>query len=140
MRARTTPIAAAILIAAAWLTVAWLTVASQQAACGGEPQPERVTVDNFCRAESDTYFARFVKQGRFGKFKHERELASIDNQTVIRLNRDTLYSFGVFDLDASPVKVTLPDAGKRYMAMQVIDEDQYAPAVFYSPGMHTLTR
>ena len=81
-----------------------------------------------------------MKEGGFGKFKHERELAPIDNQTVIRLNRDTLYSFGVFDLDAAPVTVTLPDAGKRYMAMQVIDEDQYAPDVFYAPGAHTLTK
>ena len=80
----------------------------------------RVTVDNFRRAESDTYFARFVKEAGFGKFKHERELAPIDNQAVIRLNRDTLYSFGVFDLDAAPVTVTRPDAGKRYMAVQVI--------------------
>ncbi|MBL9125221.1 MAG: DUF1254 domain-containing protein [Planctomycetaceae bacterium] len=100
----------------------------------------RVTVDNFRRAESDNYFARFVQEGGFGKFKHERELASIDNQTVIRLNRDTLYSFGVFDLAAAPVTVTLPDPGKRYLAMQIIDEDHYAPHVFYAPGTHTLTQ
>src|SRR5690606_33407396 len=66
--------------------------------------------------------------------------APINNQTVIRLNRDTLYSFGVFDLDAAPVTVTLPDAGKRYMAVQVIDEDQYAPDVFYAPEVHTFTK
>src|SRR5690606_31118202 len=48
--------------------------------------------------------------------------------------------FGVFDLDAGPVMVTLPDAGKRYMAVQVIDEDQYCPDVFYAPGANTLTR
>ena len=62
---------------------------------------------------------------------------------MIRLNRDTLYSFGVFDLDAAPVKVTLPDAGKRYMAMQVIDEDQYAPgrrARTRSPGRRYAVR
>ena len=112
MRARTIPIAATILIVAGCVT----------GASAGDGKPLRVTVDNFRRAESDTYFARFVKEGGFGKFKHERELASIDNQTVIRLNRDTLYSFGVFDLDAVPVTVTLPDAGKRFMAMQVIDE------------------
>lgn len=100
----------------------------------------RVTVDNFARAESDMYFARFAKDGGFGKFSHERELAPIDKQTVIRLNRDTLYSFGVFDLDAGPVTVTLPDAGKRYMALQVIDEDHYAPDVFYAPGKHTLNK
>jgi hypothetical protein len=100
----------------------------------------RVTVDNFRRAETDTYFTRFVKDGGFGKFQHERGLAPIDNQTVIRMNRDTLYSFAVFDLDVGPVTVTLPDSGKRYMALQVIDEDQYAPNVFYAPGVHTLTK
>ena len=71
-------------------------------------QSSRVNIDNFRRAESDNYFAKFVKDaGGIGKFHHEREVADIDHQTVIRLNRDTLYSFGVFDLEASPVTVTL---------------------------------
>ena len=69
-----------------------------------------------------------------GKFIHRREPASIDNQTVIRLNRDTLYSSAVFDLDAGPVTITLPDAGKRFMSMQVINEDHYVPAVVYGAG------
>jgi hypothetical protein len=106
----------------------------------GTAQAQRVTVDNFRRAETDTYLAKFVKDGAFGKFHHERELAPIDKQTVIRMNRDTLYSFGVFDLNAAPVTVTLPDSGKRYMALQVIDEDHYAPLVFYAPGTQTLTK
>ena len=110
------------------------------AAHADDAKPMRVTVDNFRRAETDTYFARFVSEGGFAKFKHERELAPIDNQTVIRLNRDTLYSFGVFDLDAAPVTVTLPDAGKRYMGLQVIDEDQYTLDVFYAPGGQTVTK
>lgn len=130
MRRRTALIAAAVLVAGAWSSTA----------SADDAKPVRVTTDNFRRAESDTYFARFVKEGGLGKFKHERELAPIDNQGVIRLNRDTLYSFGVFDLDAAPVTVTLPDAGKRYMALQVIDEDQYALDVFYAPGAYTLTK
>ncbi len=130
MRHRSTLILAVMLCATGGVTVG----------TAQDAKPVRVTVDNFRRAESDTYFARFVKDGGFGKFKHERELAPIDHQTVIRLNRDTLYSFGVFDLDAGPVTVTLPDAGKRYMAVQVIDEDQYAPDVFYAPGTHTLSK
>jgi hypothetical protein len=105
-----------------------------------EATPTRVTVDNFTRAETDTYMAKFAGQGGFGKFQHERELASIDDQAVIRMNRDTLYSFAVFDLDAGPVTITLPDSGPRYMALQVIDEDHYAPHVFYAPGVHTLTK
>jgi hypothetical protein len=105
-----------------------------------DASPVRVTVDNFRRAESDMYFARFAKQGGFGKFSHERELAPIDHQTVIRLNRDTLYSFGVFDLAAAPLTVTLPDAGKRYMAIQVINEDHYSTDVIYQPGPHSFTQ
>ena len=101
---------------------------SRCATIGERPGP--VTVDNFIRAESDLYFGGILKDsGAIGKFIHRREPAPIDNQTVIRLNRDTLYSSAVFDLDAGPVTITLPDAGKRFMSMQVINEDHYVPAV-----------
>ena len=84
-------------------------------------EPLKVTVDNFVRAESDLYFSAMVKDGGFGTFNHVREVAPLDNQNVIRLNRDTLYSSAVFDLDAGPVSITLPDAGKRFMSMQIIN-------------------
>ena len=106
----------------------------------GAPTTVPVTAENFRRAESDLCFGNIVKDGGFGKFHHNRELASIDRQPVIRLNRDTLYSAAVFDLDAGEVTITLPDAGKRFMSLQVIDNDQYCPAVFYGAGKHTFTR
>jgi len=100
-----------------------------------------VTVENFSRAETDVYFAKLIKDaGGLGKFSHSREPASIDAQTVIRMNRDTLYSFAVFDLDAGPVTITLPNTGKRFMSMQVINEDQYTPEVVYGEGSYTLTK
>jgi hypothetical protein len=43
----------------------------------------------------------------------------------MRPNRDTLYSMSVFDFDPGPVTITLLDAGKRFMSLQVIDGDQY---------------
>lgn len=100
-----------------------------------------VTVENFVRAESDVYFAATV-QGfdAFGKFGHNRLPTPIDKQTVIRMNRDTLYSAAVFDLDASPVTITLPDAGDRFLSMQVINQDHFTPMVVYGGGRHTLTR
>jgi hypothetical protein len=58
---------------------------------------------------------------------------------AIRLNRDTLYSFGVFDLAAAPVTVTLPYAGKRFMSLMIINEDHYVPFVAYDTKPHTLT-
>ncbi|MBF5045302.1 DUF1254 domain-containing protein [Aggregicoccus sp. 17bor-14] len=102
--------------------------------------PVAVTPDNFVRAETDMYFAGVVANGGFGKFDHTRDPAPLDKQTVIRLNRDTLYSAAVFDLDAGPVTIGLPDAGERFMSLQVIDEDQYTFAVHYQPGAYTLTR
>jgi hypothetical protein len=100
-----------------------------------------VTVENFPRAETDVYLAKLIKDaGGLGKFSHSREPASIDAQTVIRMNRDTLYSFAVFDLDAGPVTITLPNTGKRFMSLQVINEDQYTPEVVYGAGSYTLTK
>ena len=99
-----------------------------------------VTVENFARAESDLYFGGVVKNGGFARFDHNRQVAPLDKQTVVRLNRDTLYSAAVFDLDAGPVTVTLPDAGSRFMSMQVMDQDQYTHGVHYRPGTYTFDR
>jgi hypothetical protein len=99
-----------------------------------------VTADNFLRAESDSVFAGLVKQGGSGKFYHNREVTPFDSHIVQRANRDTLYSTGVFDLDAGPVTITLPDAGQRFMTMIVIDEDHYVFTVVYGPGTHILTK
>jgi hypothetical protein len=101
---------------------------------------ERVNVDNFKRAESDTYFSKFVKDVGIGKFGHRREPAAIDKQDVIRMNRDTLYSSAVVDLGASPATVRMPEAGGRFMAMQVINEDHYTVTVLYGTGQHTFTK
>jgi hypothetical protein len=99
-----------------------------------------VTVDNFPRAESDLYMSKTVNEVGLGKFLHIRTPTEIDNQLVIRMNRDTLYSSVVFDLDAGPATITMPDAGTRFMSLQVISEDHYVPAVFYGPGSHTLNK
>jgi hypothetical protein len=122
------------------LAVSLMPVGAAQA----QPAPKPaipVTVDNFIRAESDLYFGGIIKDsGGIGKLNHCREPARIDNQTVIRLNRNTLYSSAVFDLDAGPVTITMPDAGKRFMSLLIINEDHYALAVYYGKGSHILTR
>jgi hypothetical protein len=102
-----------------------------------------VTADNFIRAESDRAFTGEIQStanDSFGKFHHRREVLALDKQVVPRVNRDTLYSSAVFDLDAGPITITMPDAGKRFMSLIVIDEDHYVHGVYYGPGSHTLTR
>jgi hypothetical protein len=99
-----------------------------------------VTVDTFARAETDLYFSNFVRDGGLGKFCHMREPTPLDEQKIIRMNRDTLYSSAVFDLEAAPVTITLPDPGHRFLSMQVWDEDEYCPLVAYGAGRHSFTR
>jgi hypothetical protein len=101
--------------------------------------PIPVTVDNFIRAESDMYIGNFAKEGGLAKLLHRREPASIDNQTVIRLNRDTLYSSAVFDLNAGPVTISMPDPGKRFMSLMSVSQDHFTRTV-YGKGAHTFTR
>ena len=98
-------------------------------------QAELVTVENYNRAQTDVYFAGVAKNGGFGKFRHGRELALPAQQGIPRPNRDTLYSFAIADLDAGPVTITLPDAGKRYMGMQAVNQDQYTQATYYEAAL-----
>lgn len=113
------------------LSLAWPTQAQT---------PQHVTVDNFARAETDHYFATYVAQGALGRFFHLRDVTPLDKQNVVRMNRDTLYSFAIIDLDAGPVTVELPDTRGRFMSLLLIDQDHYNPAVFYAPGKHRFTR
>jgi hypothetical protein len=101
---------------------------------------ETVTVDNFVRAETDMTLKRYVDQGAFGKLLHIRQPTPIDKQDVIRMNRDTLYSVGVFDLDASPVTILKPDSEGRFQSMLIINQDHSMQPVEHGSGSFTLTR
>lgn len=106
---------------------------------GDDAMTIRVNVDNFVRAETHRMFSdNQAAAGGVGRFRHNRTPARIDEQTVIRLNRDTLYSFAVVDL-AQPARLTLPDAGVRYLSAMIVNEDHYINSVLHEPGEHTLT-
>jgi len=100
---------------------------------------EAVNVKNFVRAESDHMIrANMAAFGvDFGKFTHVREPTTPDNQPVIRMNQDTLYSATVLDLLA-PVEITLPEVDGRYMSMHVVNQDHYM-FVESEPGTYRLT-
>jgi hypothetical protein len=98
-----------------------------------------VNVDDFARAETDRMFRDLQSQaGGVNRFVHNREPAAIDNQTVIRLNRDTLYSFAVVDVTAGAT-LTLPEHGERYLSAMVVDQDHYVDAIFHDAGSYELT-
>lgn len=99
----------------------------------------RVNVDNFVRAETDRMFAGIQRDaGGVNRFGHNREPAPIDQQTVIRMNRDTLYSFALVDV-AQGARLTVPDAGDRYVSVMVVNADHYINRVFHDPGTYDLS-
>ena len=93
-----------------------------------------VTVDNFVRAETDRTLARYVKQGAFGTFLHIRQPTPIDKQDVIRMNRDTLYSMGVFDL-TTPVTIVKPASQGRFQSMMIVSQDHSMLPVEHGAGL-----
>ena len=93
-----------------------------------------VTVRNFERAESDRMFNDLqAVAGGTNCWFHLRKPTPIDAQTVIRMNRDTLYSIAVVDISEGAV-VHVPDSGDRYLSVMVLDEDHFVHAVHHSPG------
>jgi hypothetical protein len=98
----------------------------------------QVNADNFARAESDRMFASFAEDaGGTNLLSHNRRPTPIDHQPVIRQNRDTLYSFGVFDTSAG-LRITLPDAGDRYLSAMVVNEDHHVTHIVHDPGLHEI--
>jgi hypothetical protein len=96
--------------------------------------------NNWVRAETDKMFKSYADLGGFGKFFNIRKPTPIDAQKVVRMNRDTQYSFGVFDL-TTPVTITKPATGDRFQSMMVLNQDEYIPIpVVYKPGKYTLTQ
>lgn len=97
-----------------------------------------VNVDNFVRAETDRMFAALAHQaGGVNRWLHYRMPTPLDSQTVIRMNRDTLYSAVVADIRDGAV-LTLPDAGDRYLSAMVINQDHYINQVLHGSGEHSL--
>jgi hypothetical protein len=98
-----------------------------------------VNVDNFARAETDRMFTAILHQaGGINRLHHHREPAPLDDQPVIRQNRDTLYSAAVVDISEGAT-LTVPDAAGRYLSVMVVNQDHYINKIIHDPGEHELT-
>ena len=100
---------------------------------------ELVTDTNFVRAETDRMFAGLQGDaGGVNTLLHHRAPAPLDHQTVIRMNRDTLYSLAVVDISEGAT-LTVPDSGGRYLSVMIVNEDHYINRVLHQAGDYELT-
>lgn len=99
-----------------------------------------VTVNNYVLAETAGQFDRILKMtGGINKLQSFRQPTPLDKQSVIRMNRDTLYSFAIVDISKG-AKLTMPDNDGRYNSAMIVNEQEYINKVFYEPGEYDLTK
>lgn len=101
---------------------------------------ETVTPATYIRAEVDLSFAQFqLNAGSdVNRFYYIRKPTPLDAQAVVRMNRDTLYAGAVVDTEGGAT-ITIPEfPDDRYFSILVIDNDHYAPMVFYKPGTYDI--
>ncbi|MPW30803.1 DUF1254 domain-containing protein [Agarivorans sp. B2Z047] len=100
-----------------------------------------VNIGNYIRAETDIMIkANLVMFGdkKGGEIIHLRQPTPPEQQPVIRMNRDTIYSAIVIDL-SSPATITLPKVDWHYQSMMVTSQDHYTTA-FAKPGEYVLRK
>ncbi|MBB6428978.1 DUF1254 domain-containing protein [Algisphaera agarilytica] len=101
-------------------------------------EPVIVTESNYPQVETNRQM--IITQNNAGgvnKFLRKRSVPSVDNQPVIRMNRDTLYSMAIIDASEGAT-VTLPDTGDRYISLMYLDENHRVYDMVYEPGEHDI--
>jgi hypothetical protein len=100
---------------------------------------DKVSPETYIRAETDRSFGNIAAQaGGVNKFYYVRQPTPLNEQTVVRMNRDTLYSASIVDTEGGAT-VTLPKTPDgRFISILLVDNDHYAPAVYYDPGTYEL--
>lgn len=98
-----------------------------------------VTPETFIRAETDRAFLEMIKNaGQTNSFFHFRKPTPLNKQTVIRMNRDVLYSGGVFDA-RNGLNITFPEMpDDRYASIYIIDNDHYVQDLIYKAGQYQI--
>lgn len=102
-------------------------------------ESKKVTINNFTRAANDLYMQKYVKSIGTNRFYHLSRPTPLDEQKVIRMNRDTLYSVVALDVN-KPVTIELPNAGERYISLHLMDQDHFTPIVWSKPGVYTIDK
>lgn len=97
-----------------------------------------VTPETFARADVDLTLSNVVKEVGSNKFRHDRSLIPLDKQPAVTMNRDTIYSLGVFHVPTGTT-ITLPKSRDgRYQSAMVMQNDHYIDQVFYGTGVHEI--
>jgi hypothetical protein len=95
-------------------------------------------VYNFVRAETDTQMKGYsTAPFTCGQFTHGRKVYDVNNQVTLSGSRDTVYSFGIFDLSKSDLTIAMPDSRGKYMTLMPTSRDHDVYRGLNAPGTYT---
>ncbi len=99
---------------------------------------EAVNYENFAQVETNLTAGRILNTaGGINKWVHIKSPTPLDQQTIIRMNRDTLYSIAIVDVSKGAV-ITIPPVKDRYLSFAAINEQGYTRMVELGGGNYTL--
>lgn len=102
------------------------------------PQGRTVTAGSYPADETSRQMLRMQSAVGVNKLLHRRRLTPTDNQSVVRMNRDTYYSIGLVDVSGGAT-ITLPEIPEgKYMSVQPVTEDHRTQPMSYGPGTYEL--
>ncbi|HDM8227595.1 TPA: DUF1214 domain-containing protein [Vibrio campbellii] len=97
------------------------------------------TSENYPTLESARQFVKNQEVVGVNNFRHKRELTPLDEQDVVRMNRDTYYSLAVIDVSKGAT-ISLPEIPKgKYMSIQGVTEDHRILPMQYGSGTFELS-
>jgi len=95
-----------------------------------------VSMENYVVAETDWYFSAQQARAPVNTFTHN-DPVSIDNQDVIRSNRDVMYSLAIVDISEGAT-LTVPERD-AFQIIHVMDENHLSHFVIRSGESKTIT-
>lgn len=121
-------------------TLIYTAIAAISLSINATAAPPIVTPDNFPQAYTSMRFGAIIeKAGGINKFFEMPVPSSIpEEQFVVRMNRDTFYSTAIVDMSSGSVFVTIPET-KKYVSLQVVDENHETQRMIYGSGRHRIT-
>ena len=99
----------------------------------------QTTVENYPTLETARQMVKNQDIIGINKIRHKRVLTPTDDQPVVRMNRDTFYSFATVDVSEGAV-ITMPEIPEgKYMSVEVITQDHRIQPMMYGAGKFNLT-
>lgn len=98
----------------------------------------KTTAETYPTIETSRQLLNAQANAQVNTFDHKRKLTPTDDQPVVRMNRDTYYSFAVVDVSKG-ASITLPAVPEgKYISVQPVTEDHRIQPMSYGAGTYEL--